>query len=199
MFDVTGLPDTSRIKEVGRIRVPEAPGGATISSPTSIPTAVRCCSPRSRRPPAIHTAPTSTTWKSSWPATPTRGSSAASRSRAAGAPRGYHDAYVSVRSGQPAGPVLRGRPETRPGRQLRLRRHRPQNPKLLASSVAQASMQSGGHTFVATPDGRYGLTIMTSPAHQPMRICGPEAGAGRDAPVIRRRSASGPPMQEAAT
>src|SRR5207244_5652586 len=28
IFDVTGLPDTSKVKEVGRIRVPEAPGGA---------------------------------------------------------------------------------------------------------------------------------------------------------------------------
>ena len=28
VFDVTGLPDTSKVKEVGRIKVPEAPGGA---------------------------------------------------------------------------------------------------------------------------------------------------------------------------
>ena len=46
----------------------------------------------------------------------------------------------------------------------------PANPKLLVSVIAQSSMESGGHTFVATPDGRYGLTVTTSWAHQPLRI-----------------------------
>ena len=40
VFDVTGLPDTTTIKEVGRIRVPEALRAAfTMSTPISIPTA----------------------------------------------------------------------------------------------------------------------------------------------------------------
>src|SRR6185295_2466541 len=43
-------------------------------------------------------------------------------------------------------------------------------PKLIATIIAQYSMQSGGHTFVATPDGRYGMTIMTALAHQPVRL-----------------------------
>ena len=43
MFDMTGLPDTSKIKEVGRIRARDTPGGWHKSSPTSIPPAGPCC------------------------------------------------------------------------------------------------------------------------------------------------------------
>ena len=60
----------------------------------------------------------------------------------------------------------------------------PANPKLLASIIANASLQSGGHTFVPTPDGRYGMTIMTSPGHQPVRFWDLKPALDGKQPVI---------------
>ena len=74
------------------------------------------------------------------------------------------------------------------------------NPKLLAPIIANASLQSGGHTFVATPDGRYGMTIMTSPAGATgswalpttcRRSCGPPSQRTSSAPWVRHISIHG--------
>ncbi len=61
-----------------------------------------------------------------------------------------------------------------------------ENPKLLATVIAQPSMQSGGHTFVPTPDGRYAMTIMTSPAHQPIRFWDLKPALDGETPVIKQ-------------
>ena len=79
IFDVTGLPDTTKVKEVARIRTPEMPGG--FHNSVRVQAFGR---PRA----AIHdddgpATPTSTTWRSCSLATRIRGSSARSRSRKA--------------------------------------------------------------------------------------------------------------------
>jgi len=77
-----------------------------------------------------------------------------------GAQRGYHDAYVAYHPETRQDRFYGGGPETSPlGGNFVYDITDPTAPRLLATIIAQSSMQSGGHTFVATPDGRYGLTI----------------------------------------
>src|SRR5688572_5814002 len=88
-----------------------------------------------------------------------------------GANRGYHDAYAAYDPVTKQDKFYGGGPETTPlGGNYVYDITDTSNPKLLASIIANPSLQSGGHTFVPTPDGRYGLTVMTSPAHQPVRF-----------------------------
>ena len=172
VFDVTGLPDTSTLKEVGRIRVPEIPGGfhniyaykhstgrtllfATVNAPLSVPYGVNIYDMEK--------------FLARAPDYGLVGHVPLPEPR--GAASGYHDAYVAYDPVTKQDKFYGGGPETSPlGGDYVFDVTDIANPKLLASIVAQASMQSGGHTFVATPDGRYGLTIMTSPAHQPVRF-----------------------------
>src|SRR3972149_2744792 len=104
-----------------------------------------------------------------------------------GSNRGYHDAYVAYDPANHRDVFYGGGPETSPlGGNFVYDVTDVKNPKLLASIIAQSSMQSGGHTFVATPDGRYGLTIMTSPAHQPVRIWDLKPALDCKTPVIKQ-------------
>ena len=73
VFDVTGLPDPSQVREVGRIR-PEGAAGSTTSSSTSTPTGDRSSLPRT-------TGPRCSTWGGSSPATRTRDTSVRSEFR----------------------------------------------------------------------------------------------------------------------
>ncbi len=103
-----------------------------------------------------------------------------------GANRGYHDALVMYHPESRQDRFYGGGPETSPlGGNFVYDVTDPKNPKLLASIIAQASMQSGGHTFVATPDGRYGFTIMTSLGHQPIRIWDMKDALDGKTPVIK--------------
>ena len=61
VFDVTGLPDTSTIKEVAQSVCPTRPVGFTISTRTSTQMAA-CCSSR----PSPGRTPRSSTWTSCW-------------------------------------------------------------------------------------------------------------------------------------
>ncbi|MBI4503560.1 MAG: hypothetical protein HY700_20660 [Gemmatimonadetes bacterium] len=188
VFDVTGLPDTSKVKEVGRIRVPEAVGGGhnlfaykhsngsvllfiTVEAPPNHPYGAHIYDMEK----FVAGAPNSGL-VGGVPLPEPRG-----------APRGYHDAYVAYEPVSKQDRFYGGGPETSPlGGNFVYDVTDVKNPKLLASVVAQSSMQSGGHTFVATPDGRYGLTIMTSPAHQPVRLWDLKPALDGTIPVIKQ-------------
>jgi hypothetical protein len=103
-----------------------------------------------------------------------------------GSNRGYHDALVLYHPETKQDRFYGGGPETTPlGGNFVYDVTDPKTPKLLATIIAQASMQSGGHTFVATPDGRYGMTVMTSLAHQPIRFWDLKPALDGQTPVIK--------------
>jgi len=188
VFDVTSLPDTTRVKEVGRIRVPEAPGGAhnlfpykhsdgrtmlflTTESPASYPYgAVAYDMDR------FLSGAQDFGFIAGIPLPEPRG-----------AQRGYHDVYVAYHPASKQDRFYGGGPETTAqGGNFVYDITDPGSPKLLATVMAQYSMQSGGHTFVATPDGRYAMTIMTSPAHQPVRLWDLKPALDGTTPVVRQ-------------
>ena len=169
VLDVTGLPDPSSVKVVATIRTPDTPGGfhsifayrhsngraylfATVESSTNdgqganIYDMARLLGSE----PLVGRVPLP---------------------EPRGAGRGFHDAYVAyhVESGQDR--FYGGGPETTYlGGNFVFDVSDIEQPKLLSTILAVPSQQSGGHTFVVTPDGRYGLTEMTSLGHTPIRI-----------------------------
>jgi hypothetical protein len=187
VFDVTGLPDTSTIKEIGRIKVPEAPGGAhnlfpyrhsngqvllfnTVEAPQTYPYGALVYDMEKFV------------------------AGAADKGLVGGIPlpeprganRGYHDVFVQYDVANHRDLFYGGGPETTQlGGNYIYDITDIKNPKLLTSIIAQYSMQSGGHTFVATPDGRYGMTIMTSLAHQPVRLWDLKPGLDGTTPAIK--------------
>ncbi|MBI4501894.1 MAG: hypothetical protein HY700_12140 [Gemmatimonadetes bacterium] len=193
VFDVTGLPDTSTIKEVGRIHVPDAPGGAhnlfpykhsdgrvllffSTESPAGYPYGALVYdmekflagAPDQGRVGGIPLPEPRA-------ATPAPGA------------KGYHDEYVAYDVANHRDLFYGGGPETSPlGGNFVYDITDLKNPKLIATVIAQSSMQSGGHTFVATPDGRYAMTIMTSPAHQPVRLWDLKPALDGTTPVIKQ-------------
>ena len=188
IFDVTGLPDTSKVREIGRIRVPEAPGGAhnlfpykhsdgrvllfnTVEAPNGYPYGALVYDMEKFV------------------------AGAADKGLVGGIPlpeprgaaRGYHDAYVAYDVANHRDLFYGGGPETTPlGGNFVYDITDLKNPKLVATVLAQSSMQSGGHTFVATPDGRYAMTIMTSPAHQPVRLWDLKPALDGTVPAIKQ-------------
>ena len=187
IFDVTGLPDTSKVKEVGRIRVPEAPGGAhnlfpyrhsdgrvllfnTAEAPSGYPYGALVYDMEK--------------FVAGAPDFGLVGGIPLPEPR--GAARGYHDAYVAYDVANHRDLFYGGGPETtQQGGNFVYDITDLKNPKLIATIIAQSSMQSGGHTFVATPDGRYAMTIMTSPAHQPVRLWDLKPALDGTTPVIK--------------
>ena len=104
-----------------------------------------------------------------------------------GAARGYHDVYVAYDVAHHRDLFYGGGPETTPlGGNYVYDISDLKSPKLVATVVAQSSMQSGGHTFVASPDGRYALTLMTSLGHQPVRIWDLKPALDGQVQVIRQ-------------
>jgi hypothetical protein len=187
VFDVTGLPDTTKVKEVGRIRVPELPGGAhnlfAYKHSDGRPLMFVTVEANQNYPYGVHVYDMDKLV-----------SGAADQSFVAGVPlpeprgsnRGYHDAYVAYDPVSKQDRFYGGGPETSPlGGNYVFDVTDLKNPKLLASIIAQSSMQSGGHTFVPTPDGRYGFTIMTSVAHQPIRVWDLKPGLDGTTPAIK--------------
>ncbi len=188
VFDVTGLPDTTKVKEVGRIRVPEVPGGAhnlyaykhsdgrallfvTVEAPQTYPHGAHVYDMEKLLAGAADQG-----FVAGVPLPEPRGAN-----------RGYHDAYVAYDPVSHQDRFYGGGPETSPlGGNYVYDVTDLTAPKLLTSIIAQASMQSGGHTFVATPDGRYGFTIMTSLGHQPVRIWDLKPGLDGTTPAIKQ-------------
>ncbi len=172
VFDVTGLPDTSTIREVARIRAPDNPGGfhnifaykhSDGRSYVFATTASRMSDEHGANiydlERLLNGAPNSGLVGRVPMAQPR------------GGPGGYHDAYVAYHQESGQDRFYGGGPETSyEGGQYIYDVSDVSSPKLLAMIMAVRSQQSGGHTFVVTPDGRYGLTEMTSPGHQPIRF-----------------------------
>ena len=187
VFDVTGLPDTSKVREVGRIRVPDVPGGAhnifaykhsdgrallfiPVEAPEAYPYGAHAYDME-----ALLTGGANQGFVGGIPLPAPRGAN-----------RGYHDAYVAYEPVSKQDRFYGGGPETSPlGGNFVFDVTDVKNPKLLVSIIAQSSMQSGGHTFVATPDGRYGFSIMTSLGHQPIRIWDMKPALDGTTPVIK--------------
>jgi hypothetical protein len=173
VFDVTGLPDVTKIKEVGRIRTPDMPGGAhnmfayKHSDGRVLLFTTIASTPANPYGAAIYDMERFLAGDAKQglvgyvPLPEPRG----------GRSGGYHDAYAAYDPVSKQDRFYGGGPETSPmGGNFVFDITDISNPKLLASIIAQASLQSGGHTFVPTPDGRYGVTVMTSPGHQPVRF-----------------------------
>lgn len=172
VFDVTSLPDTSGIREVGQIRVPEYPGGfhnifayrhsdggaylfATVESPVEEEEGIRIYD-----------------LDLFLAGDPDQGLiSHIPLPEPRGAARGYHDAYVAYDPQTGQDKFYGGGPETSyEGGNFVWDVSDIRNPELLVSILAVPSMQSGGHTFVATPDHRHAMTVMTSLGHNPVRF-----------------------------
>lgn len=172
VFDVTGLPDPDAVREVGRIRTPSIPGGfhnvfmykhsdcrallfATLESSMDDPEGLNIYD-----------------MARFLDGEPNDGLVAGlPLPEPRGAPRGYHDAYVAYHPPSGTDRFYGGGPETTYlGGNYVFDVSNPEETELLASVLAVEGQQSGGHTFVATPDGRYVLTEMTSLAHAPIRI-----------------------------
>lgn len=172
VFDVTSLPDTSGIEEVGRIRTPEIPGGfhnvfaykhssgrallfTTLESAVSDDQGANVYDMRQFLDGAeddglVGTVPLP---------------------RPRGAPRGYHDMYVACHPASGEDRFYGGGPEvTYQGGNFIYDVSDPSSPELLAVQRAQPGQQAGGHTFVPGPRGRYVLSEMNSLAHAPVRI-----------------------------
>ncbi len=172
VFDVTGLPDTSTIREVGRIHLPETPGGChnifaykhSDGRVLLFTTAESAISDEHganiydmERLLAGH-ADRGLVGRVPLP-------------EPRGARRGYHDPYVAYHPESGQDRFYGGGPEgTYEGGNYVFDVTDVSAPRLLATIRPVPSQQSGGHTFVATPDGRYGLTEMTSLGHTPIRF-----------------------------
>lgn len=187
VFDVSGLPDTSRVREVARITVPDVPNGAhnlyaykhsngqvllfvTVEASQSYPYGAHIYDMEKLV------------------------AGAADRGFVGGVPlpeprganRGYHDAYVGYEPVSRQDRFYGGGPETTPlGGNYVYDVTDLKHPRLLATVIANSSLQSGGHTFVPTPDGRYAFTIMTSLGHQPVRVWDLKPALDGQVPVIR--------------
>jgi hypothetical protein len=172
IFDVTGLPNVSTVREVARIRQPEAPGGVhnlfaykhsngrsylctTVEATPAIPYGAaiydidRLLSGASDQGLAGHV-----------PLPEPRGAN-----------RGYHDCVLMFDPATGQDKFYGGGPETTYlGGNYVYDVTDVANPKLLATLHAQESQQAGGHTFVPTNDHRYVMTVMTSLGHNPVRV-----------------------------
>ena len=172
VFDVTGLPDTSTVREVARIRTPNTPGGfhnlfvykhsddglylfTTVESPVEIAHGANIYDLKLLVEGALDSG-----LISHIPIPEPRG-----------APRGYHDAYVAYDPATGQDKFYGGGPETTyEGGNYVWDVSDIMNPRLIGGIRAVHGQQAGGHTFVATPDHRYALTVMTSLAHAPIRF-----------------------------
>ena len=172
VLDVTGLPDPSTVKVVSEIRTPDTPGGfhnifaykhsngrvylfTTVEATTNDGQGANIYDME-----RLLAGGAMEGLVGRVPLPEPRGSG-----------RGYHDAYVAYHPESGQDRFYGGGPETTYlGGNFIFDVSNVTQPKLLATILAVPSQQAGGHTFVATPDGRYGLTEMTSLGHTPIRI-----------------------------
>ena len=173
VVDVTGLPDTTTIQEVGRIRTPDTPGGfhniftykhssGRVLMFASVVT-------------ILGVAHGANIYDMERFVTGAGDDGLVSRiplpePRAGpGVRGGYHDAYVAYDPSTRRDLFYGGGPEVTPlGGNYIYDVSNPVEPELLASVVGFAG-QHGAHTFVPTPDGRY-LFIRSGGDHQPLRV-----------------------------
>ena len=164
VWDVTGLPDTTKIKEVRRVRIPDAPGGfhETFSYKHSTGRAL------------VFTDATGKPWQNIFDmdllvaGDPNQGLIGQVPNPSVQDPaqrqRGYHDSYVGF---DPVSQQDRFYGAGGGGfyvydiTDLK-------NPKLIASATGIAGM-TGGHTFTPSPDGRYGI-LESEYQYAPLRI-----------------------------
>jgi hypothetical protein len=185
VFDVTGLPDVTKIKEVGRIRESRTPGGSHNSFAYKHSDGRVLLISTIESTPAIPYGAIAYDMEKFVAGNPDYIASYLPLPDPRGSNRGYHDAYAAYDPVSKQDRFYGGGPETTPlGGNYVYDITDLSNPKLLASIIANASLQSGGHTFVPTPDGRYALTIMTSPGHQPVRIWDLKPALDGKQPVI---------------
>ncbi len=188
VFDVTGLPDPSTVREVGRIRAPDTPGGfhniftykhstgrvllfATTESPQSVPHGANVYDME-----LFLQGDPDYGLVSRMPLPEPRG-----------AARGYHDAYVAYDPATGQDKFYGGGPETTYlGGNYVWDVTDITNPLLLVTQMAVQGQQSGGHTWVATPDHRYAISEMTSPAHAPLRFYDLKPALDGEVAVIRQ-------------
>jgi hypothetical protein len=187
VFDVTGLPDGTKVKEVGRIRVPDVLGGfhniftykhsdgrallcATVEAPMTYPYGAHIYDMEK--------------FLAGAPDNGLVGRIPLPDPR--GANRGYHDCYIGFDPATGQDKFYGGGPETTYlGGNFVYDVTDLTNPKLLVTIQAQESQQSGGHTFMPTPDGRYAMTIMTSYAHAPVMVYDLKPALDGKVPVIK--------------
>ena len=187
VFDVTSLPDTTGMREVGRIRLPALPGGVHnlfaykhSDGRTMLFITVEA------RPDYPYGAHVYDMEKFVGGAADQGFIGGIPLPEPRGSGRGYHDAYLMYDVARSRDLFYGGGPETTPlGGNFVYDVTDVKSPKLVATIIAQSSMQSGGHTFVPTADGRYGFTVMTSLAHQPIRIWDLKPAFDGTTPVIR--------------
>ena len=187
VFDVTSLPDTTGMKEVGRIRPPNLPGGTHNLFAYKHSDGRTLLFITVEATPAYPYGAHVYDMEKFLAGAPDQGFiGGIPLPEPRGANRGYHDAYVAYDPINHRDVFYGGGPEVSPlGGNFVYDVTDLKNPKLLATIIAQSSMQSGGHTFVATPDGRYGMTIMTSLAHQPVRFWDLKPALDGTTPVIK--------------
>lgn len=187
VFDVTGLPDTSTVREVGRIRTPEVPGGfhnifaykhsdgrvllfTTVESRLDTPYGANIYDME-----RFLAGDEDQGLVGHIPLPEPRG-----------APRGYHDAYVAYHPASGQDRFYGGGPEmTYLGGNFVYDVSDPTDPRLLATVRGFEGQQAGGHTFVATPDGRYAITEMHSLAHAPLRFYDLQPALDGEQPEIK--------------
>jgi len=187
IMDVTSLPDTTGVREVGRIRTPQAPGGAhnlftykhsdgstllfiTVESPLPYPYGAHVYDMER----FVAGAPDQG-FVGGIPLPEPRGAN-----------RGYHDIYVAFEPATGQDRFYGGGPETTQlGGNYVYDITNLRAPKLIAAVITTPSQQSGGHTFVATPDGRYAVTVMTSLGLQPLRFFDLKPALDGAVPVVR--------------
>jgi hypothetical protein len=180
VWDVTGLPDTSKIKELARIRVPEAPGGFHESygykhsnglallfttSETSVARAYDIDRVVAHDPSGGLVARIPTGW---------------SDTTYMGATRGYHDFYIGY---DPANKrdVFYG---AGAGGYYVVDITDLSNPKLLTSITGMAGV-TRGHTFTPDPTGRYAV-LETEYQYAPLRIVDLKPGLDGTVKTISR-------------
>lgn len=172
VFDVTGLPDTTTIREVARIRTPDVPGGFhnIFAYKHSDGRVLLFTTAES----SLDTPHGANIWDMERLLAGDEDQGLVGRiplPEPRGAPRGYHDAYVAYHHPSGQDRFYGGGPEmTYLGGNFIWDVSDPANPVLLATQRAFPGQNAGGHTFVATPDGRYAITEMHSLAHQPLRF-----------------------------
>ncbi len=178
VFDVTGLPDASTVKEVGRIREPSLPGGfhnifAYKHSDGRVLLFTTVQAPRAN----IYDMDK---FLSGDPTQGLIGGVPVPETPFGRPGRGYHDFYVAydpaTRQDRFYGPGSGGY-------------HifdisTPEEPKLLTSITGAAGVQNG-HTFTPTPDGRYAVAE-TEYQYAPLRIFDLKPGLDGEVKTISR-------------
>ncbi|MSR05717.1 MAG: hypothetical protein EXR93_01400 [Gemmatimonadetes bacterium] len=166
IFDVTGLPDTATIREVGRLRVPDAPGGfhnSFIYKHSNGSVLFFAC---------VANKPYADIYdmEKFLAGVPENGRvGRVPLPEPRGTSGGYHDIYVGFDQERQRDLFWGNGPEvTMAGGNYVYDVTEPANPKLVASVVGFAG-QTGTHTFIPSPDSRYAV-VRTNGDHQPIRI-----------------------------